>query len=180
MLHKLGNDSCILSFVCALLLSWNSAFASDGKQANVILDVKYFPRSLGAQSYEVEIRDDKVVVFTGLRNVKAQGQHSFKISSAQYDSVVHLLSEREIEKSGAQSSRYGYVADVTTRIDGIVKTTSIDAFTNYKAFLLLRNALEDILGLRTYRCPYYLSGSTPQVDVCAQTESQELRMLKGE
>ena len=148
--------------------------------AILVLDVNYFPRSLVSQAYEIRVQD-QVAVFTGHRNVKTSGVHSYRISPEQYDAVLQLVRSSAFAKSESrETSYYGYVGEVTTRLDGVTRKTSIDASTNFKPFLIFRSALEDILGIRSYRCPYEPPvGDRKFEEICAYNDALEEKVLKG-
>jgi hypothetical protein len=139
----------------------------------LLLELKYFPKSIRAQEYEVRITSDRMVVFTGVRNTKAQGPHSFRISDETYAALERLLKTSAPTKSSSRPTHYGYFADLTTRRDGKTRTVFIDADVDLKQFFVFKKAFEEMLELRAYRCPYYLSSVQPEVEVCALNDPLE-------
>jgi hypothetical protein len=162
-------------------VAWSCASDSQTRATKagteLLLHLRYLPASAGAQAYEVRIWTDRTVAFDGIRNVRAQGDHSYQIPQSQYDSLVGLLKSTELKQLSGPSAHLQF-ADVTIVLDGIKKTGTFGV-TNAGEFVAFRRALEVQTGLRAYRCPYELPETTPPSDVCARIDAEESRFLRG-
>ena len=167
--------SWTLLALAAVSILGSCAAPPKDSDADLLVDVKYGAHTrLFSQGYEIRVYNNLVAVFTGTRNVNTSGTHSYPISREQYEATLRLVKNSGLGRSEPPPPNpyFGANGQVTTRLDGITTTTFVGD-TNLKVFLVFRKTLEDILGIRAYRCPYEAGG----LELCALNDEFEEKLL---
>jgi hypothetical protein len=118
--------------------------------------------------YNVGVKVNGTVVFRGYANVKTEhAEH--KLSKAQYQAVVEIL--RAFLESGVRSTGNAGYAGIGFTIGGKEGSFNFDRST-IKEYVALRQALEQYLRTRSYRCPVpnpvRSIGGDKKLDICAK------------
>ena len=118
--------------------------------------------------YVVDVKANRSVVFRGYANARTESaEHT--LSRSQYEAVLKII--RAFVSSGVRSaSSFGY-ASIHFTIDGKSGSINFDR-TNIREYVALRQALEEYLRTKSYRCPVANPvrsiGSDKRLDICAK------------